>query len=154
MVRGLDKGVKILSNVNIMIALLLMLFILFAGPTGAIFGWIGTTFVAYAENIIPLSNWIGREDTDWYHGWTVFYWAWWVSWSPFVGMFIARISRGRTIREFMIAVLVVPTVVSLIWMGVFGGTALEQVINGQGELTEGISKASLAMFQMLEQLPM
>ena len=153
-VRGLDKGVKILSNVNIMIALLLMLFILFAGPTGAIFGWIGTTFVAYAENIIPLSNWIGREDTDWYHGWTVFYWAWWVSWSPFVGMFIARISRGRTIREFMIAVLVVPTVVSLIWMGVFGGTALEQVINGQGELAEGISKASLAMFQMLEQLPM
>lgn len=83
----------------------------------------------------------------------IFYWAWWISWSPFVGMFIARVSRGRTVREFLIAVLLVPTLVTLVWMSAFGGTALYQAANGVGELANGIGDVSLAMFHMLEQLP-
>ena len=131
-----------------------MLFIIVVGDTFNILGSIGTTFSDYASNIIPLSNFIGREDTDWYHGWTVFYWAWWIAWSPFVGMFIARISKGRTIREFIIAVLLVPTAVTIVWMSVFGATALDQVIGNIGQLANGITDKSLAMFQMLENLPM
>jgi BCCT family betaine/carnitine transporter len=114
----------------------------------------GSTGLGYLENLIPLSNWIGREDEKFFHGWTVFYWAWWVSWSPFVGLFIARISKGRTVREFIAAVLLVPVAVTLVWMSVFGGTALEQASNNVGQLANGLSSASLAMFQMLENLPM
>jgi BCCT family betaine/carnitine transporter len=153
-VRGLDGGVKILSNINMGLAALLLLFVIVVGPTIAIFTTIGTTAVAYVENIIPLSNWIGREDEKFFHGWTVFYWAWWISWSPFVGMFIARISKGRTVREFLIAVLLVPTLVTLIWMASFGGAALEQAQNEIGALAKGISDVSLAMFQMLHNLPL
>ncbi|ADZ93241.1 BCCT family transporter [Marinomonas mediterranea] len=152
--RGLEGGVKLLSNVNMIIAALLAIFVLIVGNTGAILASVGTLFVGYVENIIPLSNWIGRDDTTFYHGWTVFYWAWWISWSPFVGMFIARVSRGRTVREFIIAVLLVPTLVSIVWMAIFGGSAIEQVENGVGALANGISDASLAMFQMFEQLPL
>jgi len=153
-VRGLDGGVKILSNLNMGLAALLLLFVVVAGPTIAIFSSIGTTAVSYVENIIPLSNWIGREDEKFFHGWTVFYWAWWISWSPFVGMFIARISKGRTVREFLTAVLLVPTLVTLVWMASFGGAALEQAQNEVGALAKGISDVSLAMFQMLQNLPM
>ncbi len=152
-VRGLDGGVKVLSNVNMGLAVLLLLFVILAGPTIAIFTTLGTTAVAYAETIIPLSNWIGREDEKFFHGWTVFYWAWWISWSPFVGMFIARISKGRTVREFLIAVLLVPTLVTLVWMASFGGSALDQAQNEIGALADGISEVSLAMFQMLQNLP-
>ena len=152
--RGLDGGVKLLSNINMIIAAVLAIFIVVVGQTGAIFSAIGTFFLGYVENIIPLSNWIGREDETFYHGWTVFYWAWWISWSPFVGMFIARVSRGRTVREFIIAVLLVPTAVSLVWMAIFGGSAIEQVENGVGSLAGGITDVSLSMFQMFEQLPL
>lgn len=152
--RGLEGGVKLLSNINIMIAGALAVFVLVVANTGAIFGAMGTIFLGYVENIIPLSSWIGREDETFYHGWTVFYWAWWVSWAPFVGMFIARVSRGRTVREFLVAVLLVPTFVSLIWMAIFGGSAIDQVNNGVGELANGISDASLAMFQMFDHLPL
>ena len=153
-VRGLDGGVKVLSNINMSLALMLLVFVFVAGPTIAILITMGTTGLSYIENLIPLSNWIGREDEKFYHGWTVFYWAWWVSWSPFVGMFIARISKGRTVREFVIAVLLVPTCVTLVWMSVFGGTALDQAQANIGALAEGLSEASLAMFQMFENLPL
>jgi BCCT family betaine/carnitine transporter len=152
--RGLDGGVKILSNINMSLALILMLFVILTGSTVAIINGVGTTLLSYAENIIPLSNWINREDETFYHGWTVFYWAWWVSWSPFVGMFIARISRGRTVREFILAVLFVPTLLTSVWMATFGGMGLEQVQNGVGQLAIGISDSSLALFQMLENLPL
>lgn len=88
------------------------------------------------------------------HSWTVFYWAWWISWSPFVGMFIARVSKGRTVREFVIAVLLIPTLITTVWMGAFGGSALEQASNGVGSLGHGISEVSLTLFHMLENLPM
>lgn len=152
-VRGLEKGVKVLSKLNIIIALSLILFIILFGPTKDIIFGIGTTLNNYVSNIIPLSNFVGREDSDWFHGWTVFYWAWWIAWSPFVGMFIARVSKGRTVREFMIAVLLVPLAVTTVWMSTFGLTALEQVIGNIGALANGISDKSLAMFQMLEQIP-
>ena len=152
-IRGLEGGVKLLSNINMSLAALLLLFVIVAGPTVAILTGIGTTVSAYVENIFPLSNWIGREDEKFYHGWTVFYWAWWISWSPFVGMFIARVSKGRTVREFIIAVLLVPTLVTVVWMSAFGGSGLDQIQADTGALTKGISEVSLAMFQMLENLP-
>lgn len=154
--RGLDGGVKVLSNINMVLALLLLIFVILTGPTLAILKGILSTTGAYLSNLIPLSIWTDRQDEGWMHDWTVFYWAWWVSWSPFVGMFIARISRGRTIREFLIAVLLVPTLVTLVWMSSFGVSALEQAQNGIGGLANGINSAtaSLATFQMLENLPL
>ena len=152
--RGLDGGVKLLSNINMGLAALLLLFVMIAGPTLLIFTSMGQTAVDYAANIIPLSNWIGREDQGFLHDWTVFYWAWWISWSPFVGMFIARVSRGRTVREFLTAVLLVPTLVTVVWMATFGGSGLHQTINGIGELANGVGDSSLALFQMLAELPL
>jgi BCCT family betaine/carnitine transporter len=152
--RGLDGGVKLLSNVNMILAACMIAIIIAVGPTLAIFGSMGTVLTQYVTDIIPLSNWVGREDTTWFHGWTVFYWAWWVSWSPFVGTFIARVSRGRTVREFVIAVLLVPTLVTVFWMGVMGGTAMDQATQGIGELANGIGDVSLAMFQMFDNLPL
>jgi betaine/carnitine transporter, BCCT family len=152
--RGLDGGVKLLSNINMGLAALLLLFVMIAGPTLLIFTSMGQTAVDYVANIIPLSNWIGREDQGFLHDWTVFYWAWWISWSPFVGMFIARVSRGRTVREFLTAVLLVPTLVTVLWMATFGGSGLHQTINGIGELANGVGDSSLSLFQMLAELPL
>lgn len=153
-VRGMDGGVKLLSNINMGLAFLLLLFMIAVGPTLAILTGVGSNAVEYLADLIPLSNPFGRADHDWFNGWTIFYWAWWISWSPFVGMFIARISKGRTIREFMIAVLLVPAAVTLLWMSAFGGTALEQAQNGIGALANGIGEVELAMFQMLANLPL
>ncbi|WP_370185649.1 BCCT family transporter [Alloalcanivorax sp.] len=152
--RGLDGGVKLLSNINMGLAALLLLFVMIAGPTVLIFTTMGQTAVDYVANIIPLSNWIGREDQGFLHDWTVFYWAWWISWSPFVGMFIARVSYGRSVREFLTAVLLVPTLVTVVWMATFGGSGLHQTINGIGELANGVGDSSLALFQMLAELPL
>ncbi|USD42040.1 BCCT family transporter [Vibrio sp. SCSIO 43135] len=152
--RGMNGGVKILSNINMVVAFGLLLFVIIAGGTVAL-NSIPTGLMAYIENIIPLSNPHGREDEAWVHGWTVFYWAWWVSWSPFVGMFIARISKGRTIREFLVAVLLVPTSVIVIWMSVFGGLAIDQITNQVGELgANGLKDITLSLFHMFEALPM
>jgi BCCT family betaine/carnitine transporter len=154
---GLDAGVKRLSELNMVLALLLLLFVIFAGPTMDIVTGFFEGLAAYAMNLGPLSNWIGREDTDFLHGWTTFYWAWWISWSPFVGMFIARVSKGRTVREFMICVLIIPTLVCILWMNAFGGTAISQFINtGYTGVTETIANwtPELSLFRMLEPLPM
>lgn len=153
-VRGMDGGIKLLSNINMLLAASLLAFVFIAGPTMAIFSGFGTAIASYAEYAIPLSDWTGREDKAWYHGWTIFYWAWWVSWSPFVGMFIARISKGRTIRQFLAVVLIVPVIVAIIWFTTFGVTAIEQVKAGIGQLPAGITEAPLVLFQMLENLPM
>jgi len=153
--RGLDGGVKILSNFNMALAGILLFFIIFAGPTMTIFETLWVTSSTYVANVVPLSNPFGREDQTWLHGWTVFYWAWWISWSPFVGMFIARVSKGRTVREFVTAVLIIPTLITVVWMSAFGGSALEQIQQGVGELAEnGLTDVSLAMFQMFANLPM
>ncbi|PML57353.1 BCCT family transporter, partial [Vibrio sp. 10N.261.52.A1] len=151
--RGIDGGVKVISNINMLVAFLLLILVALIGYAVTL-GSIPTTLMAYIENIIPLSNPHGREDQAWLHGWTVFYWAWWISWSPFVGMFIARVSKGRTVREFITAVLIVPTTVTIIWMSVFGGMAIDQIVNNIGTLgSEGLTDVSLAMFQMFDALP-
>ncbi|MBS9902363.1 BCCT family transporter [Vibrio alginolyticus] len=151
--RGIDGGVKVISNINMLVAFLLLILVALIGYAMTL-GSIPTTLMAYIENLIPLSNPHGREDETWMHGWTVFYWAWWISWSPFVGMFIARVSKGRTVREFITAVLIVPTTVTIIWMSVFGGMAIDQIVNNVGILgQDGLTDVSLAMFQMFDALP-
>ena len=157
--RGLDGGVKVLSEINMVLAILLLLFVLFtAGAVGIVTDF-GKTLVAYAQEVIPLSNPFGREDDGYREGWTAFYWAWWISWSPFVGMFIARVSRGRTVREFITCVLIIPSLVCVFWMTVFGGTAINDMI---ANLDASAVKANvidayvpeLSLFAMLESLPL
>jgi betaine/carnitine transporter, BCCT family len=152
-IRGLDGGVKVLSEINIALALLLMVFIIIVGPTSAIFSSIVNGGMAYVRDVIPLSNPFGRDDANFSQGWTAFYWAWWISWSPFVGMFIARVSRGRTVREFVFCVIIIPTIVSIIWMGAFGGTAIEQVI-ANAKAPVASAKTELKLFVMLKELPL
>jgi len=153
-VRGIHGGVRLLSNLNLFVAAALLLFAMIAGGLFDFLANVGTTVTGYAQYVLPLSNPVGRDDQAFYHNWTIFFWAWWISWSPFVGMFIARVSRGRTVREFMTAVLVVPVLVTTVWMSVFGGNGIDQVADGVGELAGGISESSLALFQMLEQMPL
>jgi betaine/carnitine transporter, BCCT family len=153
-VRGLEGGVKVLSNFNMILAVILLCFVIFAGSFMHFIAGIGKTAMAYIEYILPLSNWMGRVDDKFYKGWTVFYWAWWISWAPFVGMFIARISKGRTIREFLTAVLLVPTVLTIFWMQAFGGNAILQIQNEIGVLAKGLGEVPLATFQMLANLPL
>ncbi|WP_163559886.1 BCCT family transporter [Halomonas sp. NO4] len=150
---GVDKGVQRLSQLNMVLAALLLLFVIFVGPTLLITTGIFENLVAYVVNLPALSNPFGREDANFTQGWTAFYWAWWIAWSPFVGMFIARVSRGRSVREFLIAVLLVPSVVSVIWMTAFGGTAIDQVVR---EGFEGVQDAALELqlFVMLGELPL
>lgn len=152
-VRGLEGGVKVLSNINIALAFFMLLFVILAGPTLLIITGIGENTLHYIADTFALSQWGDRNDTEWFHGWTVFYWAWWISWSPFVGMFIARVSKGRTIRQFLGTVMFVPVLVSIFWFTAFGTTALDQIQNDVGSLPDGIKSVSLVLFQMLENLP-
>jgi BCCT family betaine/carnitine transporter len=154
---GLDAGVKRLSEINMVLALLLLVFVITMGPTLNIITGFAKGVVDYLINVVPLSNWVGREDTGYMHGWTTFYWAWWISWSPFVGMFIARVSRGRTVREFVVCVLIIPTIVCVLWMNAFGGSAINQFITtGYTGVTETVANwtPELSLFKMLEPLPL
>ncbi|WP_299785379.1 BCCT family transporter [uncultured Marivita sp.] len=152
-VRGLDGGVKVLSEINMGLAALLLLFVLFAGPTLAILTGFVDYLAAYLTYLPALSNPVGREDTNFMQGWTSFYWAWWISWSPFVGMFIARVSRGRTVREFIICVLLIPSMVCVLWMSVFGGVAIQQVVQ-DGYTAAQEAPLELKLFKMLDALPL
>jgi BCCT family betaine/carnitine transporter len=151
-VAGLDKGVKRLSEFNMGMAAVLALFVLVAGPTLYILEQFWHTTIDYFVYLPSLSSWIGREDTEFFHGWTIFYMAWWISWSPFVGMFIARISFGRTIREFITWVLLMPTVISIFWMSTLGGAGFEQYFD-QGVTTLAEVPPELSLYVMLEGLP-
>jgi len=139
--------------VTMLLALVLLAYILVFGPTGLIFASYGDALVQYGENILPLMNWIGRDDTTYFHGWTIFYWAWWISWSPFVGLFLARISRGRTVREFITVTLAAPLLIALVWFSSFGTSAIYQAKNNIGSLSDGIGDVSLVLFQLFETLP-
>jgi BCCT family betaine/carnitine transporter len=150
---GLDAGVKRLSEINMVLAFVLLLFVLIVGPTLAIATGFFQNLGAYLQYLPALGNPIGREDANFSQGWTAFYWAWWISWSPFVGMFIARVSRGRSVREFIIAVLIVPSLACVLWMTVFGQTAISQVVN-QGYLAVTEGELPLQIFLMLEALPL
>lgn len=152
-VAGMDKGVKLLSEINMGLAFLLLAFIIIVGPTLQIATGVFKNLMAYVEHLPALSNPFGREDDNFRQGWTAFYWAWWISWSPFVGMFIARVSRGRSVREFLLAVLIIPSLVSTLWMTALGGTAISQVVD-QGLATVQSAALELQLFEMLAHLPL
>lgn len=152
-VSGIDKGVKFLSELNIRAAFILMMIIFLAGPTVLILKNLLLSTGLYAKGFLKASFFVNTIDKGWAQSWTLFYWAWWISWSPFVGMFIAKISKGRSIREFVTAVLFVPTILSIIWLTVFGTTALSVDASTSGALSEAVgSNLSTALFQMVEML--
>jgi BCCT family betaine/carnitine transporter len=155
---GMDKGVKRLSEINMITAVALFLFVFFVSGAGAAITRYFSVMVDYAVQLVPLSNPFGREDTSYFHGWTTFYWAWWIAWSPFVGMFIARISRGRTVREFVLCVLIAPTLVCALWMSTFGGAAIDMINLGGGQGITAVVvdsyKPEISLFRFLDQLPL
>ncbi|WP_458526871.1 BCCT family transporter [Onishia taeanensis] len=150
---GVDKGVQRLSQLNMALAFLLLAFVIAVGPTLMIAIGVFDNLLGYVQNLPALSMPFGREDANFSQGWTAFYWAWWIAWSPFVGMFIARVSRGRTVREFLTAVLLVPSMASVVWMTAFGTTAIDQVVN-QGITKVQDAALELQLFTMLESLPL
>lgn len=155
-IRGMDRGVKLLSEINIALAFALFVFVLIASPTGDVIISALQSFLDYAVYLIPLSNPMERTDTMFYRDWTIFYWAWWIAWSPFVGMFIARVSKGRTVREFMICALLVPSTACILWMSVFGGSAFLQYFDqGYLQVIKAVQESSieLSLFRFLEFMP-
>lgn len=155
-VSGVDKGIKWLSNLNLGLAGILMLMILCLGPTVAIIDTFTTTLGAYVSEFVRMSlRTTPFRDSGWVGSWTVFYWAWWIAWSPFVGLFIARVSRGRTIREFIAGTVLVPTLLGFIWFSVFGGTALNLEVWHQQGLSEAAkTDVSGVLFAMFDALPL
>jgi choline/glycine/proline betaine transport protein len=152
---GLDAGVKRLSEANMAMAALLMIFLLLVGPTVYMLSGFTQNLGFYLTILPEMSLWTETfRDSNWQGGWTVFYWAWWISWSPFVGMFIARISKGRTVREFIFGVIVVPTLLSFLWMSVFGGAALHLQATGVADIAAAVNDdVARAMFAMLDNFP-
>ncbi|RZU31053.1 choline/carnitine/betaine transport [Blastococcus saxobsidens] len=156
-VSGVHRGIRLVSNTNVVLAALLAAFVFVLGPTTHIFNTITDVTGDYLAGLPSMSfvsgAWGGQE---WLSGWTLFYWAWWISWTPFVGTFIARISRGRTIRQFVTFVMIVPTLVSIVWFAVLGGTATHFELTGQAELSQSLadSGASGALFALLAEFPL
>lgn len=154
---GLDRGIRILSEINLGLAVLLMIFVLTLGPTVFLLQAFVQNTGAYLSDIVNKTfNLYAYQPNDWIGGWTLFYWGWWIAWSPFVGLFIARISRGRTIREFIRGVLLVPAGFTLLWMTVFGDTAIHLIlVDGIKNLADVVNQdSSLALFAFLEYLPL
>ncbi|MBK1629911.1 choline transporter [Thiohalocapsa halophila] len=154
-VSGVQHGIRLLSRFNVGLAGVLMAFVLVAGPTVYLLEVFLSGTGAYLQQLVGTSLWLDlRPDSDWQANWTLFYWSWWISWSPFVGVFVARISRGRTIGEFILAVLFVPVLITFLWLSVFGGTALHAEMTGAAEITQVVDDdASAGLYAMLEQLP-
>jgi choline/glycine/proline betaine transport protein len=156
-VSGLDKGIRRLSELNMVLAIALLVLILILGPTVFLLkAYLQNTGEYLSDIVRNTFNLFAYEKTEWLGGWTIFYWGWWLAWAPFVGLFIARISRGRTIREFVMGVLIIPTAFTLLWMTVFGNSAIELVFNqGQTNLGEMVNEnTSVALFAFLEYFPM
>ncbi|WP_309124243.1 BCCT family transporter [Arthrobacter sp.] len=160
-VSGVDKGIKWLSNINLGMAGVFLIAVLLLGPTLFLFREFVQALGGYLQSVVGLtfdsSAFAGQEGRDWQGSWTIFYWGWWMSWAPFVGLFIARISRGRTVREFVLGVLLVPSMVSFIWFAVMGGTAIDRAFEdfngGLFDPAEGIVSENV-LFNLLEGLPL
>nr|WP_319398350.1 BCCT family transporter [uncultured Carboxylicivirga sp.] len=160
LILGLDKGIRRLSEWNMRFAIILLVFVIIVGPTV----FLAKSFVQnlghYLSDFFEISFWTEsyagvREAKHWQNSWTVFYWAWWIAWSPFVGIFIARVSKGRTIKEFILGVLLVPTLLTFIWMSVFGGSALYQEFIGNTVITDAVNdNVATAIYKLLEQYPL
>ncbi|NBC82963.1 MAG: BCCT family transporter [Bacteroidetes bacterium] len=155
-VAGLSGGVKRLSELNMILGSLFLVFIILAGPTLFIFDSFTQNLGGYLQNFFELSFWTeSYQQSNWQNNWTVFYWAWWISWSPFVGMFIARISRGRTIREFALGVLIVPSLITFLWLSAFGGSALFLEMNDLAEIATAVQdNVATSLYVLLEQFPL
>ncbi len=156
-VSGLDAGVRRLSELNMILAGILMVFVLLVGPTIFLLGTFVQTTGYYLASLPTLSFWTETfQSTNWQSSWTVFYWGWWISWSPFVGIFIARVSKGRTVREFILGVLLLPSLLTFLWMSVFGGTALNLELSASaGIISDAVNaEVATALFVMLQQLPL
>ncbi|WP_236980012.1 BCCT family transporter [Membranihabitans maritimus] len=153
---GLDKGVRVLSELNMKMGLILLVLVLLLGPTVFLLDGYIQNVGSYLSNVVKLGSWTETfAGTNWQNDWTVFYWAWWISWSPFVGMFIARVSKGRTVREFILGVLLVPSFLTFLWMSVFGGSALFVEMNGIADIASAVNNdISTALFVLLESLPL
>ncbi|RVU32957.1 BCCT family transporter [Neptunomonas marina] len=153
-VSGVAKGIRILSELNIKLTTVLFAFFLFAGPTVYLLGFYVTSVGDYLWNMIPMGFWTDpNPESQWQGWWTVFYWGWYISWAPFVGMFIARISRGRTVREFLLGVILVPCLVSFLWLSLFGGTALHMELYGNGGIVDAVNNdLTTALYVTLEAL--
>ena len=154
--RGLESGIKFLSQVNIVFAIILMAFVFILGPTLFILNGFVENIGNYLQNFLHLATWNETyTDKSWQDGWTIFYWGWWIAWSPFVGMFIARVSYGRTIREYLIGVLVVPVGVTFLWMTVFGNSAIFIEQLGAGGLVDAVKQnVPISLFVFLENFPL
>lgn len=155
---GVDKGIKILSNINMLVAVAILLVVLFGGPTAYLFQSFIYAIGDYLIQLVPMSfktyAYTPAGSWNWFHGWTLTYLIWWLAWGPFVGIFIARISRGRTIREFVIFVVGVPTIVSMLWFAAFGGAAIHIELFGGGGITEKVfTDVSAALFAFFEYFP-
>lgn len=156
-ISGVGKGIQFLSNMNMFVALLLLIFLAVLGPTVFIFDTLIESLGYYLSDIVSMSfRTAAFSDGKWLAGWTIFYWAWWISWAPFVGVFIARISRGRTIREFVIGVLLIPSAVTFVWFTIMGGSALHSALIEQTNIAQIVTDkgAPVALFALLEQYPL
>ena len=155
-VLGLDRGIRRLSLLNMFLALSLLLFLLFVGPTLFLFNALIQNFGQYLKHLPELATWTeAYQGTTWQNDWTLFFWGWWIAWSPFVGMFIARISKGRTVREFLLGVILVPTLMTLVWITVFGNTALFIEIFGNGGIADAVNNnIAVALFVLFDQFPL
>jgi glycine betaine transporter len=154
---SLDKGIQWLSNINMVVALLLLVFVLAAGPTAQLLRGFVTSIGDYTAALVGISLRLYpyHKARAWLETWTLTYFLWWIAWAPFVGVFIARISRGRTIKEFVLGVLFVPTVFSVLWFGVFGGTGLDEELNGAGGIARLVREdVSVALFSLFDRLPL
>jgi len=154
-VSGIQKGVKFLSELNVRIALGLLLIVIILGPTVFILSSFIQNSGSYVSHLLTWSTW-GESfaQGEWQNTWTVFYWGWWIAWSPFVGTFIARISKGRTIREFILGVLIVPTAVTCLWISAFGSVSILEIMNGNNAIAEAVqTDVSTALFVFLETFP-
>jgi len=154
---GLERGIKLLSNVNLLAAFLLLVFVLLAGPTLFLLENFVESTGHYLQNLLVLGSWTDTyaRDPGWQGSWTVFYWSWWIAWSPFVGMFIARISRGRTVREFIVGVLAMPSLLTFAWMAIVGGAALyESLFVDPGIAYAANDNAATALFELLSRYPL
>lgn len=154
-VSGIDKGVKFLSEQNIRIGGILLLFLLIVGPTLFIFDSLTQNIGAYMAGLLEMGFWTeSYQNTTWQNSWTVFYWSWWIAWSPFVGTFIARVSKGRTIKEFVFGVLLVPTLITFVWLSAFGGSAIYQELFADGGVAQKANdNVSTALFVLLGKFP-
>ncbi len=155
-ITGVKKGIRFLSKANLVLMISLLVFVFIAGPTLYHLRLFLTTFGDYLQHLVEMSLWVDvRPESEWQDRWTIFYWGWWISWCPFVGIFIARISKGRTIREFILSVMFIPSLLTFLWFSIFGGTALHLELAGNHSVSQTVSEnVSMSLHALLAELPL